>query len=122
MGDGVTVGPSAVLRPFERLSKRPDDSERRRMEEDEEVDSDLEDVEASAFRSWSSPYFLTHKREDQDSLSTMLLGENSNALVWPRAPLGEDEEEEEVIRLKNERFMRLGNYIPFVQELPTFIA
>ena len=58
VGDGVIVGPSAVLRPFERLSKRPDESERR-MEEDEDVDSDLEDVEASAFRSWSSLYFLT---------------------------------------------------------------
>ena len=51
VGDGVVVGPSAVLRPFERLSKRPDESERRQMEEGEDVDSDLEDVEASASRS-----------------------------------------------------------------------
>ena len=44
----MVVGPSAILGPFERLSKRrdidatPDD-------EDEEVDSDLEEVEASTF-------------------------------------------------------------------------
>ena len=118
VGDGVIVGPSAVLRAFERLSKRPDENEKRQMEEDEDVDSDLEDVEASAFRSWSSPYFLTHKREDQDPLLATLLGESSNALVWPRASPGEDDEEEEIIRLKNERFMRLGNYIPLFKHYP----
>jgi translation initiation factor eIF-2B subunit epsilon len=49
IGDGVIVGPSAVLGPFERLSKRRDANDT--TPEEEEVDSDLEDVEASMFQS-----------------------------------------------------------------------
>lgn len=56
IGDGVIVGPSAILGPFERLSKRRDVSDVNLDDEDEEVDSDLEDVEASAF--WKDSLYL----------------------------------------------------------------
>jgi len=50
IGDGVVVGPSVILGPFERLSKRRDHSDASLDNDgDEQVDSDLEDVEASAF-------------------------------------------------------------------------
>jgi translation initiation factor eIF-2B subunit epsilon len=52
IGDGVIVGPSAVLGPFERLSRRRDANDATPDgDEEEEVDSDLEDVEASML--WS---------------------------------------------------------------------
>lgn len=46
IGDGVVVGPSAVLEPFERLSRRREPNSASDDEDDE--DSDLEEVEASA--------------------------------------------------------------------------
>lgn len=41
VGDGVIVGPSALLRPFERLSRKRDSTD-----SSEDEDSDIEDVEA----------------------------------------------------------------------------
>lgn len=50
IGDGVVVGPSVTLGPFERLSKKRDETDKDADEEDaeEDIDSDLEEVEASA--------------------------------------------------------------------------
>ncbi|KAJ6496585.1 nucleotide-diphospho-sugar transferase [Mycena vitilis] len=45
VGDGVVVGPLAVLDPFERLSRRRD--QKPSSEEDDEDDSDIEEIEAS---------------------------------------------------------------------------
>ncbi|KAG6890454.1 hypothetical protein C0992_001501 [Termitomyces sp. T32_za158] len=84
VGDGVIVGPSALLRPFERLSRKRDSAD-----SSEDEDSDLEDVEAS-----------------QDLPHT--LGKYSNAIVWPAGP-PDDAEEDDIAAFKNERFMRLGD-------------
>lgn len=92
IGDGVIVGPSAILGPFERLSKRRDVSDVNLDDEDEEVDSDLEDVEAN-----------------QDS-TPKTLGKDSNALVWPKSP-PDDAEEDELDNYKNERFLWLGDNV-----------
>lgn len=46
MGDGVVVGPGAVLMPFERLMKKDDEDANEGDDEDEdEEDSDEEDLE-----------------------------------------------------------------------------
>ncbi|KAG6878693.1 hypothetical protein C0993_011508 [Termitomyces sp. T159_Od127] len=84
VGDGVIVGPSALLRPFERLSRKRDSTD-----SSEDEDSDLEDVEAS-----------------QDSPNT--LGKDSNAIIWPAGP-PDDAEEDDITTFQNERFMRLGD-------------
>jgi translation initiation factor eIF-2B subunit epsilon len=47
IGDGVVVGPFAILGPFERLSKKRDVNDA--APDEDEVDSDLEEVEASTF-------------------------------------------------------------------------
>lgn len=46
VGDGVVVGPLAVLDPFERLSKRRDKTSAEEEDDDDE-DSDIEEIEAS---------------------------------------------------------------------------
>lgn len=47
VGDGVAVGPSASVQPFERLSKRKGESSDEEGNEEGDEDSDLEDIEAS---------------------------------------------------------------------------
>ncbi|KAF8894552.1 nucleotide-diphospho-sugar transferase [Infundibulicybe gibba] len=98
IGDGVIVGPRAVLEPFERLSKKREIEPGLTSAEGEDVDSDLEDVEAG----WSPLVLL-------NDLIPKSLGEDSNAIVWPRGPPDEDEDEEGVESYKNQRFMRLGD-------------
>ncbi|KAG6911456.1 hypothetical protein DXG01_014530 [Tephrocybe rancida] len=90
VGDGVIVGPSARLRPYERLSKKREAGEILSPEDEEDEDSDLEDVEAL-----------------QDSIPKTL-GKDSNAIVWPTTP-PHDADEDEIAHFKNERFMRLGD-------------
>ncbi|KAF8742368.1 hypothetical protein AX14_004922 [Amanita brunnescens Koide BX004] len=91
IADSVVIGPCAKLEPFDRLSARREgfDGE---ADDDEEYDSDLEEVEAT-----------------QSSIDKSRLGVDSNALVWPHGPLGEDEDEESPENEKNLRFMRIGN-------------
>ncbi|GLB35041.1 putative nucleotidyl transferase [Lyophyllum shimeji] len=90
LGEDVVIGPSAKLKPFQRLSKKRDQSDETAPEEEEDEDSDLEAVESA-----------------QDTMPKTL-GADSNALVWPTAP-GEDTDEDEISNFKNERFMRLGD-------------
>ncbi|KAL1707802.1 hypothetical protein EV121DRAFT_255474 [Schizophyllum commune] len=104
VADDVTVGPKAHLHPFERLSRRRELTAAGNGEdaddEDEEVDSDLEDVEAM-----------------QDQLHATL-GDESNAIIWPREEKVEEEEQKsdmeeddeyDVENSKNQRFMRLAD-------------
>ncbi|KAI5829200.1 nucleotide-diphospho-sugar transferase [Schizophyllum commune Tattone D] len=104
VADDVTVGPKAHLHPFERLSRRRELTAAGNGEdaddEDEEVDSDLEDVEAM-----------------QDQLHATL-GDESNAIIWPREEKEEEEEQKsdmeeddeyDVENPKNQRFMRLAD-------------
>ena len=42
------------------------------------------------------------------------LGVNSNALLWPKGPPDEDEDLGDVENFRNQRFMRLGLYIPMI--------
>ncbi|KAL1692373.1 nucleotide-diphospho-sugar transferase [Schizophyllum commune] len=104
VADDVTVGPKAHLHPFERLSRRRELTAAGNGEdaddEDEEVDSDLEDVEAM-----------------QDQLHATL-GDESNAIIWPREEKVEEEEQKsdmeeddeyDVENPKNQRFMRLAD-------------
>ncbi|KAF9456787.1 nucleotide-diphospho-sugar transferase [Collybia nuda] len=90
IGDGVIVGPSVTLGPFERLSKKRDTMDENESD-GEDVDSDLEEVEAN-----------------QDSYPNVL-GEQSNALVWPKGPPVDNDEEDELANYNNERFMRIGD-------------
>ncbi|KAJ7109279.1 translation initiation factor eif-2b [Mycena epipterygia] len=90
VGDGVVVGPLAVLDPFERLSKRRDKTASAEEEEDFDDDSDIEEVEAN-----------------QDRASS-ILGKDSNAIVWPQGPL-EDDDEDGIADYKNQRARRLGD-------------
>lgn len=93
IGDGVIVGPDSVIQPYERFSTRrglPVDGDDE--EEEEEDDSDIEEVEAS-----------------QDAVDKAPFGKAFNAIVWPRGPPHDDEDEEGPENFKNQRFMRLGD-------------
>ncbi|KAJ7774726.1 nucleotide-diphospho-sugar transferase [Mycena metata] len=90
VGDGVVVGPLAVLDPFERLSKRRDKTVVVEEEEDNDEDSDIEEIEAN-----------------QDGASS-ILGKDSNAVVWPQGP-SEDDDEDGIAVYKNQRIRRLGD-------------
>lgn len=118
LGEGVTIGPSATLKPFARLSKKREETDEPPSDEEEEEDSDLEDIETSRC-SRNIPRIGIHKvcfAKDQDSLSATL-GKDSNALVWPMGP-PDNAEEDVLINFKNERFMRLGNYRPSFNGIP----
>ncbi|EPT06121.1 hypothetical protein FOMPIDRAFT_1044583 [Fomitopsis schrenkii] len=91
VADGVVLGKNARLARFDRVSRRRDlvDGESTDGEEDEE---EWEMVEAH-----------------QDSV-TSVLGEGSNAVVWPQSPSeDEDEEVDEVESYNNQRLMRIGD-------------
>ncbi|KAJ7740705.1 nucleotide-diphospho-sugar transferase [Mycena maculata] len=87
VGDGVMVGPLAVLDPFERLSKRRDKTT---PADEDSDDSDIEEVEAN-----------------QDTGSSML-GKDSNAIVWPRGP-SEEDDGDSIDNYKNQCVRRLGD-------------
>ncbi|KAJ7940731.1 nucleotide-diphospho-sugar transferase [Mycena leptocephala] len=89
VGDGVVVGPLAVLDPFERLSKRRDKTSAEEEDDDDE-DSDIEEIEAN-----------------QDKASS-ILGKDSNAIVWPQGP-SEEGDEDSIAAYKNQRVRRLGD-------------
>jgi len=44
VGDGVVIGPNAVLEPFEKLSKKRENADG----DDEDIDSEEEEIESSA--------------------------------------------------------------------------
>ncbi|KAJ6455673.1 nucleotide-diphospho-sugar transferase, partial [Mycena sanguinolenta] len=90
VGDGVVVGPLAVLDSFERLSRRRD-KKAPVADEEEEEDSDIEEIEAN-----------------QDKASS-ILGKDSNAIVWPQGPSEDDGDGEELAAYKNQRARRLGD-------------
>ncbi|KAF8969966.1 nucleotide-diphospho-sugar transferase [Flammula alnicola] len=91
IADGVVVGPDATLRPFERLSVRRDEADIEADADDD--DSDIEEVEAN-----------------QDSIDKVGLGKDSNAIVWPRGPPADEEDDEEgPENYRNQRFMRIGD-------------
>ncbi|THG99211.1 hypothetical protein EW026_g3085 [Hermanssonia centrifuga] len=86
VGDGVVLGKGARLGPFERVSRR-----RTAGDEEEESDEEWEEVEQS------------------QSKLPEILGEGSNALVWPQGPAEDDEDLDEVERYNNQRLMRIGD-------------
>ncbi|KAJ6547467.1 translation initiation factor eif-2b [Mycena capillaripes] len=90
VGDGVVVGPLAVLDPFERLSRRRDPKASAEEEDEEDEDSDIEEIEANQERASS------------------ILGKDTNALVWPRGP-SEEDDEDGIADYKNQRVRRLGD-------------
>ncbi|KAJ7710005.1 nucleotide-diphospho-sugar transferase [Mycena rosella] len=91
LGDGVVVGPLAVLDNFERLSRRRDKTAGEEEEEDEDEDSDMEEIEAN-----------------QEGASSML-GKDSNAIVWPRGPSEDDDDDDGIVNYKNQRLRQLGD-------------
>ena len=48
---------------------------------------------------------------DQESIDKTGLGKDSNAIVWPRGPPEEEDEEEGPENFKNQRYMRIGVFI-----------
>ncbi|KAF5330335.1 hypothetical protein D9619_005811 [Psilocybe cf. subviscida] len=94
IADGVIVGPNADIKPFERLSVRRNEADIEADEEDD--DSDIEEVE-----------------NNQDEKDLVSLGKDTNAIVWPRGPSAdEDEDDEGPETFKNQKFMRLGETAP----------
>ncbi|KAF8902045.1 nucleotide-diphospho-sugar transferase [Gymnopilus junonius] len=89
IADGVIIGPNARLEPFERLSTRRKEAD---IESDDDDDSDVDEVEAN-----------------QDSVDKTTLGPDTNAIVWPRGPPDEEDDEEGPENYRNQRFMRLGD-------------
>ncbi|KAF9053571.1 nucleotide-diphospho-sugar transferase [Hymenopellis radicata] len=90
IGDEVIIGPEALLESFDRLSKRRLRLEGGSDEDGEDEDSDLEEVEAS-----------------QPSLVPRL-GQDANAIIWPKAP-PDDDDEGDVENYRNQRYMRIGD-------------
>jgi translation initiation factor eIF-2B subunit epsilon len=138
LGDGVVVGPNVKIEPFERLSRKPgwqsedeaddednndedegeEDDDEGSTEEDTELDSDIEEVEKRrrifllSYAVYACAYIdgLLFFLSVQSSFKVSL-GKESNALIWPRGPvLEEDESEEEQgpESFANQRFMRIG--------------
>ncbi|KAI0693273.1 nucleotide-diphospho-sugar transferase [Cytidiella melzeri] len=93
VGDGVVLGKNARLGPFERVSRRKKDMERGATEGDEDEDSEDE---------WE-------EIEKHQENAPGILGEGSNAIVWPQGPSGDDEDADEVDRFDNQRLMRIGD-------------
>ncbi|KAF8636741.1 hypothetical protein AX17_003544 [Amanita inopinata Kibby_2008] len=92
VADSVVIGPNAKLEPFDRLCIGRD---HRSFEvSDEDIDSDLEEVEAR-----------------QKSILRSL-GSDSNALVWPDGPLDEEVDDQGPENYQNLRFMRIGDDAP----------
>lgn len=106
IADSVLIGPSAKLEPFDRLSACLDGLDGDL--DDEEHDSDLEDVETSCVFHPSSFIYSDIFILGQSSIDKPPLGIDSNALVWPREPLGEEEDEESPENEQNLRSMRIG--------------
>ncbi|KII88609.1 hypothetical protein PLICRDRAFT_689604 [Plicaturopsis crispa FD-325 SS-3] len=103
VGDDVVVGPHARLAPFERVSKTREKRESAADDDGEESDEDseLEDAERSMC--------LVQKIDSKTELA--ILGEGSNATVWPRVSFrgDEDEDDEDVESPSNQRLMRIGD-------------
>ncbi|OCH95024.1 nucleotide-diphospho-sugar transferase [Obba rivulosa] len=94
VGDGVVLGPRAHLTKFTKVSRRREKKQADGADADDDEDSELDEVEAS---------------QDARALAPVI-GEGSNAIVWPaRYPQDEDEEEDDVESYNNQRLMRIGD-------------
>ncbi|CAL1704887.1 unnamed protein product [Somion occarium] len=95
IGDDVILGKNAKLGEFERVSRRRDEGEAdesdKEDEDEQSEDSELEEAEA---------------RQDSESI-TAIIGEGSNAIVWPKGPRADEEDLDEVERYNNQRLMRI---------------
>ncbi|KAI0818545.1 nucleotide-diphospho-sugar transferase [Irpex lacteus] len=97
VGDGVILGKNAKLGPFERVSRRKAEvlqelgADGEELEEDDDSEDEWEEVE-----------------NHQENVAE-ILGESSNAIVWPKGPSADDEDLDEVERFANQRLMRLGD-------------
>ncbi|KAI5122066.1 hypothetical protein M0805_006049 [Coniferiporia weirii] len=88
IADGVVVGPEARLKALTRVSMRRD-----LLEGAEDVDDELEDVEAA-----------------QTNESRARLGPESNGMIWPDESAGDDDDDEDEINSRvNQRLLRLGD-------------
>ncbi|KAF8797938.1 nucleotide-diphospho-sugar transferase [Phlegmacium glaucopus] len=93
IGEGVVIGPDANLDPYERLSvKRNEIIGTGGVDNNDDDDSDIEEVEAN-----------------QDSIDKTSLGKESNAILWPRGPPDEEDDEEGPENFNNQRYMRIGD-------------
>ncbi len=108
IGDEVVVGPEALLESFDRLSKRRLRLEGDVDEDEEDEDSDLEEVEAStrACELYTRIILMSPPDPGQPSLVPRL-GQDANAIIWPKAP-PDDDDEDDVENYRNQRYMRIG--------------
>ncbi|KAJ7632522.1 nucleotide-diphospho-sugar transferase [Roridomyces roridus] len=126
VGDSVVVGPLAVLDSFERLSRKrvseedeeeedeDEDDEDDEDEDEEEDDDDDEEEESDEEEEEESD----EEEEEVDSeieeieanpvATSSILGKEANAIVWPRGP-SEEADEDEIIAFRNQRVRRLGD-------------
>ncbi|KAH9946000.1 nucleotide-diphospho-sugar transferase [Epithele typhae] len=95
IADGVVLGANAKLRTFERVSKRRQAvaaaASGDEADDEEDDDSDLEEAEA------------------QQKDVAEIVGQDSNALVWPRGSPEEEDELDERESYNNQRLMRMGD-------------
>lgn len=47
---------------------------------------------------------------DQELIDKTSLGKDSNAIVWPRGPPDEEDDEDGPENFKNQRYMRIGEF------------
>lgn len=116
IADGVVIGEGAKLRKFERISKK---REARAIVEDDgsdgdDEDSELEEVEARAW--FPSAYrvqdelmrCIASSDLSEQEEAPRILGNDTNALVWPHGSPEEEEEVDERESYNNQRLMRIG--------------
>ena len=108
IGDGVILGKGAQLGPFERVSRRRELLEEEADEEENEEEWETIEKCESLHIKFKDRRLSYIKSTDQ-SRSNAVLGEGSNAVVWPQGPWVDDDELDEVERHNNQRLMRVGD-------------
>ncbi|KAJ7156068.1 nucleotide-diphospho-sugar transferase [Mycena crocata] len=120
VGDGVVVGPLAVLDPFERLSKRRVASSEENEEENDEDEGEDEDEDEDEDGNEDEDEGEDDEDEDDSDIeeieanqdrSSSILGKDSNAIVWPQGPSNDEDEDDEdgIMEYRNDRVRRLGD-------------
>lgn len=118
IAEGVVIGPDAMLDPYERLSVKRNEiigagGFGDGIDDNDDDDSDIEEVEASKLNHSPSlsNLLIIDWLIDQELIDKTSLGKDSNAIVWPREPPDEEDDEEGPENFKNQRYMRIGGFI-----------
>lgn len=116
VADGVVIGPEARLKRCMRVSKGRKWQTEREANAEEDEDSELEEVEEGTSIFFGSTQSLLSKSicwmpSAQTDRLRACLGAESDGIVWPDAPVDEDEDDDdddEINSRVNQRLLRLG--------------